>query len=96
MAACASLFLALMDNLKGKELASGERLHAGAAVLPELRPGLVPVAAAADGGMQLHTDPHSLPRFRVNGIVQNMPEFQKAFACTAGKPMVAAPACRIW
>jgi endothelin-converting enzyme/putative endopeptidase len=42
------------------------------------------------------TDPHSLGRYRVNGVLQNMPEFQKAFGCTAGQPMVSANACRIW
>ncbi|MBZ5585601.1 MAG: M13 family metallopeptidase [Acidobacteriia bacterium] len=42
------------------------------------------------------TDPHSPGRFRVNGTVQNMPEFQKAFACKAGQPMVSDNACRVW
>ena len=42
------------------------------------------------------TDPHSPGRFRVNGVVQNMPEFGKVFACTAGQPMVRRPACRAW
>ncbi len=42
------------------------------------------------------TDPHSPGRFRVNGTVQNMPEFQQAFACQAGQPMVKADACRVW
>ena len=30
--------------------------------------------------LQVQTDPHSPPEFRVNGVVQNMPEFQKAFS----------------
>ena len=42
------------------------------------------------------TDPHSPGRFRVNGTLQNSPEFQKAFACKAGQPMVSANACRVW
>ncbi|HUP05265.1 MAG TPA: M13 family metallopeptidase [Bryobacteraceae bacterium] len=42
------------------------------------------------------TDPHSPGRFRVNGTVQNMPEFQKAFACKATQPMVSKNACRVW
>ena len=42
------------------------------------------------------TNPHSLPNYRVNNVVSNMPEFQKAFACTAGQPMVRALACRVW
>lgn len=46
--------------------------------------------------MQVQTDPHSPPHDRVNGVVQNMPEFQKAFSCKAGQPMVSANACHVW
>jgi putative endopeptidase len=46
--------------------------------------------------LQVQTDPHSPPEFRVNGVVQNMPEFQKAFSCKAGAPMVSADACHVW
>ncbi len=42
------------------------------------------------------TDPHSPGRFRVIGTIENMPEFQKAFSCKAGQPMVSANACRVW
>jgi putative endopeptidase len=42
------------------------------------------------------TDPHSPAKFRVNGVVQNMPEFSKAFSCRLGQPMVRKPACRVW
>jgi endothelin-converting enzyme/putative endopeptidase len=42
------------------------------------------------------TDPHSPGRYRVNGTVQNMPEFQKAFSCKADQPMVSQNACRVW
>ena len=41
-------------------------------------------------------DPHSTLKHRVNGVVSNMPEFQQAFHCKAGQPMVRATACRIW
>ena len=46
--------------------------------------------------LQVQTNEHSPPRFRINGVVENMPEFQKAFACKPGQPMVAAHACRVW
>ena len=46
--------------------------------------------------LQVATDPHSPPKFRVNGVVQNSPEFQKAFACKAGQAMSRANACRVW
>ena len=46
--------------------------------------------------MLTQVDPHSSEKFRVDGVVENMPEFQKAFSCKTGQPMVAAPACRVW
>jgi putative endopeptidase len=42
------------------------------------------------------TDPHSPGKYRVDGVVQNMPEFQKAWGCKAGQPMVAQNACHVW
>ena len=42
------------------------------------------------------TDPHSPGRWRVNGVVRNMPEFQKAFNCKSGQPMAPQSACRVW
>ena len=42
------------------------------------------------------TNSHAANRYRVNGVVSNMPEFQKAFACRADAPMVRANACRVW
>ncbi len=41
-------------------------------------------------------NPHSLPRYRVNNVVANMPEFAKAFGCKKGQPLVHANACRVW
>src|SRR5260370_23209017 len=42
------------------------------------------------------TNPHSPGKYRVNGLVINMPEFQKAFGCEAGQPMVRKDRCRVW
>jgi putative endopeptidase len=42
------------------------------------------------------SNPHSPPQFRVNGVVSNMPEFQKAFGCKKGQPMVRDNACHVW
>ena len=42
------------------------------------------------------TDPHSPGKYRVNGLVTNMPQFQQAFSCKAGQPMVRENRCRIW
>jgi endothelin-converting enzyme/putative endopeptidase len=46
--------------------------------------------------LQAQTNPHSPGRYRVNGVLANMPEFQKAFACKADAPMVSKSACRVW
>jgi putative endopeptidase len=46
--------------------------------------------------LQASVNPHSPGRERVNGVVQNMPEFEKAFSCKAGQPMVRQPVCRVW
>jgi len=42
------------------------------------------------------TNPHSVPFLRVNNVVSNMPEFQKAFGCKAGDAMSHAKQCRVW
>ena len=42
------------------------------------------------------TNPHSLPKYRVNNVVSNMPEFQQAFSCKKGQAMVRENACRVW
>jgi endothelin-converting enzyme/putative endopeptidase len=42
------------------------------------------------------TNPHSIPKYRVNNVVANMPEFQQAFSCKTGTPMVRAKQCRVW
>jgi len=42
------------------------------------------------------TNPHSSNKYRVNGPMSNMPEFQKAFSCKANAPMVRTSACRVW
>ncbi len=46
--------------------------------------------------MLVSVDPHSPGKYRVTGVVENMPEFQKAFNCKAGQPMVRENACRVW
>jgi endothelin-converting enzyme/putative endopeptidase len=42
------------------------------------------------------TNPHSPGKYRVNGLMVNMPEFQQAFGCKAGQPMVGENRCRVW
>jgi len=44
------------------------------------------------------TNPHSPGKYRINGVVVNMPEFGKAFGCKSGQPMVKSndKVCRVW
>ncbi len=90
-------YMALMETLKDKKVAPRDGFT------PEQRLflgwGQVWCASARPEfeRLQVQTDPHSLPRYRVNGTVSNMPEFQKAFSCPASAPMVRADkACRVW
>jgi endothelin-converting enzyme/putative endopeptidase len=47
--------------------------------------------------LQAQTNPHAIAEYRVNGVVSNMPEFQQAFSCKDGQPMVrGANSCRVW
>jgi predicted metalloendopeptidase len=46
--------------------------------------------------VRAQTDPHSPGKFRVNGVVANMPEFDQAFACKPTDKMYAVHACRVW
>jgi putative endopeptidase len=89
-------YMALMDSLAGKVppkrdgFTAEQRFFLGFAQIwcnnstPESARVLVQV------------DPHSPGKDRVNGVVQNMPEFETAFACHTGQLMVRYPACRVW
>jgi len=90
---------ALMDILAAKP-GSAQELTDG--FTPEQRFflgfGQVWCANATDQALrlQVQTDPHSPAEFRVNGTVSNIEQFQKAFGCKAGQPMVRANSCRVW
>jgi putative endopeptidase len=45
---------------------------------------------------QVAGNPHSLPRWRVNGPLANMPEFAAAFNCKPASKMVREKPCQIW
>jgi putative endopeptidase len=87
--------MALQDTLQGK----GEKLDG---FTPEQRLflGFAQIwcenTAPQEVRARAMTDPHSPGRYRVNGTLQNSPEFQKAFSCKAGQPMVSQNACRVW
>ena len=53
-------------------------------------------ASDQDSRRRAQEDVHSPGRWRANGVMQNMPEFRKAFGCKEGVPMAPATACRVW
>jgi putative endopeptidase len=46
--------------------------------------------------LQAQSNEHSAGRFRVNGVVRNMPEFEKTFQCKHGAALVPEKRCRVW
>jgi len=48
--------------------------------------------------LRARTDPHSPSKYRVNGLMVNMPEFGQAFGCKPGAPMTrpAEKICKVW
>jgi putative endopeptidase len=91
-------YIAWKDADKSKQLADRDGLT------PDQRffVGLAQWACAnerpEDQRTRAITDPHSPPKYRINGVVVNMPEFGAAFSCKAGSPMVKAEdkVCKVW
>jgi endothelin-converting enzyme/putative endopeptidase len=89
-------FMAMMDRMAGHpmETIAGytpqQQFFLGFA---QLWCGMATPESAA---VRVKTDPHSPGEFRVNGTLQNMPEFSSAFSCKVGDSMVSDKACRIW
>ncbi len=89
-------YMALIDSLTGKEtpnidgFTSEQRLFLGW--------GQIWCQNQTDEIARLRAtvDPHSPGKYRVNGVVSNMPEFRKAFKCKPGQPIVRPKACRVW
>ena len=89
-------FMALLDRMAGHPLSQvggftpQQQFFLGYA---QLWCGASTPEAAA---VRAKTDPHSPGEFRVNGVLQNMPEFSSAWSCKVGDAMVSDKACRIW
>lgn len=90
-------YMALMDTLAGKPKAKTDGFT------PEQRLFLgwgqiwCENKTEQSARLRAQTDPHAPGEHRVNGVVSNMPEFQNAFGCKPGQPMVRSDkACRVW
>jgi putative endopeptidase len=87
--------MALMDTLNGKE----ERVEG---LTPQQRFFVAYAQIWCENStpesarLRAVTDPHSPGRYRVTGVIQNMPEFRNAFACKADQPKASENACRVW
>ncbi|MCX5746688.1 MAG: M13 family metallopeptidase [Proteobacteria bacterium] len=42
------------------------------------------------------SDPHSPPKWRINGVIVNQPGFGAAFGCKVGTPMNPGKQCAVW
>ncbi|HEY1264056.1 MAG TPA: M13 family metallopeptidase, partial [Terriglobales bacterium] len=89
-------YMALLSTLAGKEpapvdgLTAEQRFFLGwANVWCENRTDAIRRMLAT-------IDPHSPGKWRVNGALSNMPEFQKAYHCKPDAAMVRQNACRVW
>jgi putative endopeptidase len=91
-------YIAWKDAEKGKQLESRDGLT------PDQRffVGFAQWACQNDRPEDLRaraiTDPHSPAKYRINGVVVNVPEFGKAFSCKPSQPMVkpAEKVCKVW
>jgi len=89
-------YMALMETLDGKEPPKRDGFTAAQRFFLGWGQVWCENITEESARLQAQTNPHALSEFRVNGVVSNMPEFQKAFACKTGQPMVRYPACRVW
>lgn len=89
-------YIALMDSLAGKVLPK----HEGFTPQQEFFLGYAQIwcenGTDQSRRVAAATDPHSPGEFRVNGVVQNSPEFREAFGCKTGDRMVSSNPCRVW
>jgi endothelin-converting enzyme/putative endopeptidase len=89
-------YMALLDTLDGKQPPKRDGFTAEQRLFLGWGQVWCENITEESARLQAQTNPHALSEFRVNGVVSNMPEFQKAFACRIGQPMVRYPACRVW
>lgn len=89
-------YMALMDTLAGKSPAPIEGFTAEQRLFLGWGQIWCQNQRPEEARRRATVDSHASGRYRVNGVVSNMPEFQKAFSCKAGAPMVGQTMCRVW
>ena len=89
-------WMALMEMMKNKPLGTVDGLTAEQRFFVGW--GQMWCENRTDEIARLHAkvNPHSPGRYRTVGVVSNMPEFAKAFSCSATAKMVQQPVCRVW
>jgi putative endopeptidase len=94
----------ILAYLAWQDATKGQRLEPRDGMTPEQRffVGFAQWACSnerpEEERLRAATDPHSPSEYRINGVVVNMAEFQKAFGCHTGSPMTkpAEKVCKIW
>ena len=89
-------YMALLTTLAGKEPAPMDGLTANQRFFLGWANVWCQNRTEAVSRMLANVDPHSPPKWRVNGTVSNMPEFREAYHCKADAPMVRENACHVW
>jgi endothelin-converting enzyme/putative endopeptidase len=91
-------YIAWKDADKGKDLTTRDGLSPDQRFFVGLAQWACENARPENERVLAITDPHSPPKYRINGVVVNMPEFGPAFGCKPGSPMVkpADKVCKVW
>jgi endothelin-converting enzyme/putative endopeptidase len=91
-------YVAWKDATKGTPLESGDGLSPDQRFFIGLAQWACENQRPENQRVNAVTDPHSPGKYRINGVVVNMPEFGKAFGCKAGQPMIKPDdkVCRVW
>ncbi|HWW82079.1 MAG TPA: M13 family metallopeptidase [Vicinamibacterales bacterium] len=91
-------YIAWKDATKGKDLKPADGLTPDQRFFVGFAQWACENERPEDMRVRAMTDPHSPAKYRINGVVVNMPEFARAFSCTSNQPMVKAPdkICKVW
>jgi endothelin-converting enzyme/putative endopeptidase len=85
-----------------KNATAGQKLHPVGGFTPEQRffIGFAQWACENERPENLRlsavTNQHSPGKYRINGVVVNVPEFGRAFSCKPGQPMIKEQPCKVW